>query len=95
MAKAVQKSVVKARRQFLDSPGCIDSRQTPDGPHSVWRGGPFGKVLDEIAPVVVWMQNNGELPFTLEWICHCPHDRAWYIKRVDDVDDGQQDANPD
>ena len=84
MAKAKPRTVTKARRMFLENPGMMDSVRTPDGSKTVWKGGDVGKVCDDAVTPILWMQNNGGLPFGIDWMFHCDDENVWYVRRIDD-----------
>lgn len=84
MAKATPRTIAKLRDLFEANPGWLDVQDTPDGDKTSWKGGRIAKLLNEVVPIVKEKDQNGELPFGINWLAYCKRDNAWYISRIDD-----------
>lgn len=79
------------RGLYLDNPGSILCTQQRDGVVIQWQGGEIASIIDDLVPVVAWMQNEGKLPWRLEWIAHDSLTERWYVRRKDKP---QQESEP-
>lgn len=75
------------RRLYLDDPGVIEidyARKGSDEHTFRWSGGDIVAISGHVAPVFACMQNDGALPWKLEWIARNPVEELWYVRKVED-----------